>query len=1155
MSSKESSIDLSSQEPTTSSGESRPPPVWKRLDKTGWLNFKAEFEHYVMTCTKKHPKSWHQCLDSKLCRQIGRLTENRLYGGTEKPEDAGDDCKLLKDLEWKKAMEEIDKELAPDSHASALEMFAEIKMEHTNDAKKFTLACLNYIDEFEMAESLTPEGTIEQKQIVTTFIAGIKPKTVRERVRGKRPEKCHEVYEQLMAITKIMRTVEENVELYKGLTGGKNPPKNSPKDSEKGGDETNVSRRIREKDKASVGGECRRCGRTNHKEADCIAKRHGKTGDLLLTELSNQNGKREKEKNDEFPNDELNSKDLIWIKIQGNGGSINTSMIADTGASHNFIDEDFITRKAKKQGIQPIIDAPGCTFRTANGIGASSGSVTLKVHSVKLPNGKEVEIKENTTFHMVKNLPVNCILGRDFLEAEELVSGPLFPRRKKRESNSATVTSQPSIEPEQVAANQNGATKGNQPPIVYDQNNLTHIHSDKQRMKFDKLMKNYNDLFDSIATPAKYPPTKIHFIQGNKVPQQAMPRVADTQLPHVRKLLKEMIELGVLERCSSPASSRFLLVKKPDGTYRLTVDLKELNGKCESVKDTMPTAREIMVQTKGAKIFCTLDLSKFFYQLELAPNCRYLTAMSTPIGKLQFKRLPMGYKNSPAIAAAALHELLHLHPTGSGRGSCSYVDDILVYAKDLDELYEELESVLSRLREAGLKLSKDKVKIAVEKATFVGHEISGDGTAPKASRFQGIERLKMPTNKKEARSFVGVVNYSKEYVKDLARILKPIYEVMGATAKFEWGQRQQNAFKQAKAAFMQATPLAWWEEGRTTILETDASEVGIGAVLYQTDQKGKRHTLGFYSQSFNKTQANWSTIEQEGYGIFRAVKHWEHLLYGRPFRVKTDHANLRYMEKSINKKVGRWWSELTNYQMEIEHTPGAENVVADGLSRLPDSRATEPIEAETTSPTFLFSQTEDQENKEKKDEPQTEKVFQKDEAFEAAFIKNHNAITGHMGIDETVKKIRKEMPNDPQLREKVKERIQSCAWCQKDRIPAPMVQPQLNVLSTTEPFTSVSIDTMGPLPEDEDGNRFIIVVIDDFTRYVELFAASDTTAQSAAKALVSITGRYGRIRHIRSDGGSQYIESNKGRKNPRRAHGNSKPCGPTKQKNGLITGK
>lgn len=144
-------------------------------------------------------------------------------------------------------------------------------------------------------------------------------------------------------------------------------------------------------------------------------------------------------------------------------------------------------------------------------------------------------------------------------------------------------------------------------------------------------MKNFEDLFKKISTPANYPQVKIPFIKGETVPQQAMPRVADTQKPKVQKVLEDMMELGVLERSSSPASSRFLLVKKPDGSYRLTVDLRELNQKSESVKETMPTAKEILTQTKGAKVFCTLDLAKFFYQLPLAPSSRYLTAMSTPV--------------------------------------------------------------------------------------------------------------------------------------------------------------------------------------------------------------------------------------------------------------------------------------------------------------------------------------------------------------------------------------------------------------------------------------------------------------------------------------------------------------------------------------------
>lgn len=633
------------------------------------------------------------------------------------------------------------------------------------------------------------------------------------------------------------------------------------------------------------------------------------------------------------------------------------------------------------------------------------------------------------------------------------------------------------------------------------------------------MMEQYDDLFGPISRPAKFSPVKIDFVKGSQVPKQAMPRVADTQLPKVRRKLQDLLDLGVLERSSSPASSRFHMVDKPDGSIRLTVDLRDLNKKCEHAKESTPTTREILTQVKGAKIFCTLDLAKFFYQIELAQSSRYLTAMSTPIGKVQFCRLPMGYASSPAIGATMLQQTLQLHPKGPGRGSCSYVDDILIYANSYNEILEDLEEVLQKLREAGLKLSKGKARIAVRQVDYVGHTITPTGSSPKISRMQGVEALPMPTNRKSARSFCGIINYSREYIQDVSRILKPIYEVTGGNQKFEWGDRQIMAFNGAKAAFINAVPLAWWQDGRKTVLETDASMIGIGAVLYQVDNEGKRYTLGFYSEAFNDTQARWSTIEQEGYGIYKAVKHWHHILYGRPFTVRTDHNNLRYMEKSANLKVGRWWSHLTNYQMKVEHIPGIENEVADGLSRLPDKATSTPQEesegiVSARKSTILCTVDETDEP-----DPQQAKTC----PFETVFQKHHSHIAGHLGTEETTRRISKELKNITGLKKRVAERIKKCAWCQKDRIKPPTVYPKLNVLSVPEPFVSVSIDTIGHYPEDNDGNKYVIAVIDDFTRYCELFAAPDTSAKSAAQALVAVTGRYGRISHIRSDGGSQYI--------------------------------
>lgn len=1158
------------------------PPIWENLDEAGWLTFKSKFEHYSKTTEVSEPKKWFQCMTSQLTRQLQRLTKKQLVGGTTLPEGTPEGAKLMKELTWEEADKAISKVLAPHTHASAVGMLGRIKMERTEDPIKFTRTCLDFIDEFEQAYDLAKghEGLeIDEKQLVKTFIAGITSVGVRERLRGMQPESCEQAYDKLMELAELVKIAAENADLFKGRKEKTAKTSKSEKREEAS----------EEKKNEKFTGECYRCGRKGHKEAECIAKKHSKTGTLLLTEQGKFQIGNEEKTNTEFMEtkkskilNETSATPITYASITAGRHktatitslenskifeqpekspkndsaeilvvlnarnqpaaetppSARASAIADTGASDNFIDSEFLKENPKLLvGRQR---KKKCRFRMANGYIFTQGSATLRVKQVKIKNRQPIPVDEEAVFHIIEDLPYNCVLGRGFLQTTELISGPLFSKDQPTRNHANTTETR----------GEEGYVEETGRNVPYDPETLAHIPA-KHRQRFVKLTQSYSDLYGNIRKPANYPPVKIHFKKGERVPQQAMPRVADTQLPEVRSKLQEMIDLGVLERSTSPASSRFLMVRKPDNSYRLTVDLRELNDKCQSIKETMPTTREILVQAKGAKLFCTLDMTKFFYQLELEPASRYLTAMSTPIGKLQFKRLPMGFKNSPAIGAAALQQLLNLHPKGPGRGSCSYVDDILIYANDYEELYDELQEVLQKIREAGLKLSKGKARLAVPNVEFVGHELSAEGTALRQSRTQGVEALKAPRTKKEARSFCGIMNYSREYIQDMSRILKPIYEVIGSTAKFVWGERQETAFRKAKIGFLNATPLSWWEADKRTILETDASEVGIGAVLYQVDKQGKKYTLGFYSEAFNSTQSRWSTIEQEGYGIWKAVTHWHHILYGRPFTVRTDHANLRYMERSVNKKVGRWWTSLTNYDMIIEHTPGKENEVADGLSRLPDTDTTEKESDEQTEkgPTFLFAENQENEETEKNQkikenrcetknvktqEGETERSevykdktqptpYNTDETLETTFQRSHNAMVGHMGIEETTRRMQIELPEERNLTRWVRERIRSCSWCQKDRTQAPKVFPQLNVLSTTEPFVSISIDTIGPLPEDEDGNKYIIAVIDDFTRYCELFPAPDTTAQSAARALVSVTGRYGRVSHVRSDGGSQYI--------------------------------
>lgn len=1094
------------------------PPTWKEIKREPWGRFKDMYERYTRNCEVTEPRSFYACIADQVRRTIYRFSRKTIWGEESNvPDGAATGCKRLVDLEWTEAQAVIDALLAPSTAIQATLTLERIVMQEVKRAgEDLRVASVNYIDQVEQfLATLDTAGTRrpEEKALVKAFVAGVRPRGVKERLRKMQPQTLEEAFQQLMDLEEIIRIAEENKDVFSGATGNTGNKK-EPTRKERDDREEDEKRKKGQRKKA-----CFRCGRTNHIEADCWATTDNKGNPLedkkgtLLTmkiKVDGTGSLRTKETNRK----ETKSNDMeATIRFEGTGRrDVECHMLADTGASDNFVSPSVLgTRHPEIKILKRSKEHR--QYRTGSGkLMHTHETVMLQVKSVITRKGATVDIDREVVFR-VANTGFPCILGREFLVRNNLIGGPLIGNTEKH-----------------LKVIQKTGEEGEEVP--YDDQEFMHVKDETIRQRFKILMENNRDLFKSIEHGACMKPATIEFDKGQRYPQQAMPRIAEKQIPIVERELREMIRLNVLERSDSPASSRFLIVPKQNGEVRVTTDFRELNLKCEHIKETVPTVRELLTRVRGAKVFCSLDLTKFFWQLPLSKQSRWLTAMSTPIGKLQYARVPMGLTDSPAIGARFLNKILDNPEKTQGRGTIAYVDDILVYASDYDNLAAELEQTLMKLREAGLRLSRAKARIAVTETDFIGHTITAQGISPKISRLQGVEKLQPPTNKKQARSFCGIMNYSREYIPNLSRILTPIFQVTGSNRHFKWGETQQKAFEEAKRAFLKMTPLAWFDENKKTFLETDASEIGIGAVLYQRDKEGQRFNIGFYSQAFNQTQQKWSTIEQEAFGIWRAVEHWRHLLWGRSFVTRTDHANLRYMEKSINKKVGRWWADLCEYDMTVEHVPGVSNSVADGLSRLPMEdtiMAFEEVQMEGESsnkdPPIDNSKHKAESQRKEKEVPNADQGEDLSE-IDAAFDQVHNAMTGHLGIEATVKKIGKlglcsEYPPKSILK-RVQERIKSCAWCQKDRAKAPETLEELKVTSTNEPFQHISVDTIGPLPVDEEGNEYIVVVIDNFTRFIELFASPDTSAAEAAKALVSVTGRYGRISTMTSDRGPQY---------------------------------
>jgi len=445
--------------------------------------------------------------------------------------------------------------------------------------------------------------------------------------------------------------------------------------------------------------------------------------------------------------------------------------------------------------------------------------------------------------------------------------------------------------------------------------------------EFNEIFHLENDILDvNNFYTQKIPLTDYSpiYIKNYKLPQYHKNEIES----QVNKMLKEKI----VENSVSPYNSPLLIVPKKGGTHRVVVDFRSLNKKVIADKFPLPRIDDILDQLGRAKFFTILDLKNSFHQIELEKNSRPLTAFSTSNGHYQFRRLPFGLKISPnsfqrmmAIAMAGL----------SSEAAFLYIDDIVVVGCSLQHHNSNLIKIFQRLKQYNLKLNPGKCFFLQTAVTYLGHKISDKGIEPDLKKYDVILNYPIPKNQDDVRRYVAFCNYYRRFVKNFATLAKPLNDLLKKKTLFAWTESCQNAFDCLKQCLIEPPILQYPDFSKEFILTTDASNVACGAVLSQV-YEGKNLPIAFASKSFSQGERNKSTIEKELTAIHWAVTYFKSYLYGRKFKIYTDHKPLVYLftMKNPSSKLTRMRWDLEEFNYEVCFIKGKHNKVADALSRI-----------------------------------------------------------------------------------------------------------------------------------------------------------------------------------------------------------------------------
>ncbi|KAL0183816.1 hypothetical protein M9458_019512, partial [Cirrhinus mrigala] len=779
---------------------------------------------------------------------------------------------------------------------------------------------------------------------------------------------------------------------------------------------------------------------------------------------------------------------------------INTVALIDSGAAGNFMDLDFA--KAHGLALKPCTSLLSVAALDGGPLGP--GRVRYTTSDLHLTTG--ILHTETIRFFLIQ-APCNpVILGLPWLQQHEpLISwteGEItqwsdrcfiqcFPTLKSRVSKVASV-----IKDSPIA--------DNIPPVYHD---LAEVFSKSQATQLP---------------PLRVSDCAIELLPGTTPPKGRIFPLSQPETEAMKAYIEEELAKGFIVPSTSPASAGFFFVKKKDGSLRPCIDFRGLNDITVKYRYPLPLVPPALEQLRSARYFTKLDLRNAYNLIRIREGDEWKTAFSTTTGHYEYRVMPFGLVNSPSVFQSFINDVFR---DMLGRWVIIYMDDILVYSESLESHVSHVRKVLQCLISHHLFAKAEKCEFHQTATTFLGYVVSPEGVAMDDS--------------KELQRFLGFANFYRRFIRNFSSVAAPLTSMVKKGGKqLSWSPAAIQAFELLKERFTTAPILHHPDPEREFVVEIDASNTGIGAVLSQRHgDPPKLFPCAFYSRKLTQAEQNYDVGNRELLAMKAALEEWRHWLEGAklPFTILTDHRNLEYLRsaKRLNHRQARWALFFTRFNFTVTYRPGSKNTKADALSRQFEADY-QPLSPDPILPTTLIVapvqwdiMTELNElqatnpppadcppDKVHVPQPLRERVLQ---------LVHNNPSSGHPGISATLQLLSNKFWW-PSIRSDTINYIKNCEVCcatkPSKQLPAGLLQP---LPVPQRPWSHIALDFVTDLPSSE-GHTTILTVVDRFSKSCRLIPlAKLPSALETAETLCNYVFRfYGLPDDIVSDRGPQF---------------------------------